>query len=159
MIVAVDMSADTPIINYYLDGVKFGQMTTGDRWGFDMRHAIPPAVRLFGDGENDNEVNTFYVNSIQFREGTMTADQAAALGAATAEGIPIPAATAQPELKTSVNGHNLTISWDPAATGFGLESTGALSQPAWAAVPGVANASVTVKTDVGASYYRLKKAQ
>ena len=47
LVVAVDMSADTPIINYYLDGVKFGQMTNGDRWGFDQRHADPsgrPAV-------------------------------------------------------------------------------------------------------------------
>ena len=84
-------------------------LTQGDRWGFDWRHAIPPAVRLFGDGENDNEVNTYYVNSVQFREGTMTAGQAAALGAATADGIPVPAAPAQPKLATSVNGQDLTI--------------------------------------------------
>ena len=56
---------------------------------------IPPAVRLFGDGENDNEVNTYYINSIQFREGTMTADQAAAaMGPATADGIPSRATSA-----------------------------------------------------------------
>ena len=30
------------IIHYYIDGVKFGEMTSGDRWGFDQRHAIPP---------------------------------------------------------------------------------------------------------------------
>ncbi len=88
LVVSVDMAAATPIINYYLDGIKFGQMTTGDRWGFDKRHAIGTAVRIFGDGENDNEVNTVYVNSVQFRDGAMTAEHAAALGAATAGGIP-----------------------------------------------------------------------
>ena len=100
VVVAVDMAAETPIISYYIDGVKFGEMTSGDRWGFDLRHAIPPAVRLFGDGENDNEVNTFYVNSVQFRDGTMTAAQAAALGAATADGIPYPRSAQVPQKVT-----------------------------------------------------------
>jgi hypothetical protein len=160
LVVAVDMSADTPIINYYLDGVKFGEMTNGDRWGFDQRHAIPPAVRMFGDGENDDEVNTYYVNSLQFREGTMTADQAAALGAATADGIPAPTASSPPKLNSSVNGHNLTISWDPnSATGFSLESTDSLAKPAWAAVTGVVNGSITINAASGTSFYRLKKAQ
>jgi hypothetical protein len=159
LIVAVDMTVDPGTIDYYLDGVKFGQMTSGDRWGFDERHAIPPAVRMYGDGENDDEVNTVYVNSLQFREGAMTAADATALGAATADGIPAPAASIQPKLAVAVSGHNLTLSWDATATGFVLENTGSLSTPNWSAVPGVANSSVTVKTDTGSAYYRLKKAQ
>jgi hypothetical protein len=159
LVVAVDMTVDPGTIDYYLDGVKFGEMTSGDRWGFDERHAIPPAVRMFGDGENDDEVNTVYINSLQFREGTMTADQAAALGAATADGIPIPAGAIQPKLATSVNGHSLTISWDVAATGYVLESTATLANPTWAAVSGVVNGRVTVNTGTDAAYYRLKKAQ
>ena len=157
LIVAVDMTVLPGIITYYLDGEKFGEMVSGDRWGFDRRHAIPPAVRLFGDGENDNEVNTFYINSVQFREGTVTAAQATALGAATADGIPVPAAPVEPKLATSVKGSDLTISWDAGATGFMLESTATLTNPTWTAVPGVVNASVTVKTSASASYYRLKK--
>src|SRR6266581_1306105 len=51
---------------------------------------IPPVVRMYGDGEADNEVNTVYVNSLQFREGTMTPEEALSLGAATANGLPIP---------------------------------------------------------------------
>ncbi len=159
LVVAVDMTVDPGTIDYYLDGVKFGQMTSGDRWGFDERHAIPSVVRMYGDGENDNEVNTVYVNSIQFREGTMTADQAAALGAATADGIPIPAASIQPKLATALSGRSLTISWDAVATGFVLESTGNLATPTWSAVAGVVNNTVTVNAGTGASYYRLKKAQ
>jgi hypothetical protein len=159
LVVAVNMSVDPGTIDYYLDGVKFGTMTNGDRWGFDERHAIPAAVRMYGDGENDDEVNTVYVNSIQFREGTMTADQAAALGKATADGIPLPPAPALPELVTSVSGHSLTISWDTGATGFVLETTATLTNPTWTAVSGVSNSSVTINAGIGASFYRLKRAQ
>jgi hypothetical protein len=159
LVVAVNMSVDPGTIDYYLDGVKFGQMNNGDRWGFDERHAIPPAVRMYGDGENDDEVNTVYVNSLQFREGTMTADQAAALGAATADGIPIPAASVAPRLATSLTGPSLTISWDAGAAGYVLESTDSLAKPSWSVVTGVANASVTVNSGTGEKYYRLKKTQ
>ena len=116
-----------------------------------------PPSGSYGDGENDNEVNTVYVNSLQFREGTMTADQAAALGAASADGIPIPAASAAPQLRTSFTGHDLAISWDPSATGYTLESTANLGKPAWAPVAGVANATFSLKATNSASFYRLKK--
>ena len=102
---------------------------------------------------------SYYVNSVQFREGTMTAAQAAVLDAATADGIPIPAAAPQPRLATALSSHNLTISWDAGATGFVLESTGTLTNPIWTAVPGVLNGSVTAKTSANsAAYYRLRKA-
>ena len=157
LVVAVDMKADPGIISYYLDGVKFGEMTNGDRWGFDKRHAIPPAVRMFGDGENDNEVNTVYVNSIQFRDGTMTAEQATALGAATADGIPLPPRTAAVTLASARNGDKLTLSWDSKVTGFGLENSDNLAKPSWTTVPGVANNSVTLTIGGSSKFFRLKK--
>jgi hypothetical protein len=157
--VAVDMVADPGTITYYLDGVRFGQMTSGDRWGFDRRHAIPPVVRMYGDGEADNEVNTVYVNSLQFREGTMTADQVLALGAATAAGIPIPS-TSNPTLPTLAfnrTGTMVTMSWNAANTGFSLESTASLSTPTWSPVPNVVNNSVTITIGAGNNYFRLKR--
>jgi hypothetical protein len=160
IVVAVDMAADIPIINYYIDGVKFGQMTTGDRWGFDKRHAIPPVVALYGDGENDNEVNTYYVNSVQFRDGTMTEAEAAALGAATADGIPgasSPPPPGGPTITVTRSGTSLTLSWPASDTGYTLESKDSLSSPTWTAVPGVVNNSVTVQIGPGSKFYRLRK--
>ena len=84
-------------------------MTTRERWGFDRRHAIPPVVRMYGDGEADNEVNTVYVNSLQFREGTMSSEEALSLGAASANGIPIPL-TRYPTLAITRTGTTVTIS-------------------------------------------------
>src|SRR5262249_519080 len=148
-------------ITYYIDGVRFGQMTTGDRWGFDQRHAIPPVVRMFGDGEADNEVNTYYVNSIQFRDGTITGQQAAALGAATADGIPlvIPGSSApeQPKLIVTLESNTVKISWDSTVSGFILENADKLPSSNWLAVPGVVNNSVSVTIAPGNKFYRLKK--
>jgi hypothetical protein len=161
--VAVDMVADPGTITYYLDGVRFGQMTSGDRWGFDRRHAIPQVVRMYGDGEADNEVNTVYVNSLQFRDGTMTDDQVLALGAATAAGIPIPLTTntpqptPQPTLAYTRTGTTVTITWNSTVTGYNLESTASLSAPIWAPVPNVANNSVAVASGTGNQFFRLKK--
>jgi hypothetical protein len=157
LVVAVDMSGPLQSLTYYLDGVKFGQMTHGDRWGFDKRHAIPPAVRLFGDGENDNEVNTYYINSVQFREGTMTAAQALALGSATAAGIPSPTATSDPSLVINRTGTTATISWGASVTGYSLESTDSLPATNWQSVTGVANNSITIGAGAGTRFYRLKK--
>jgi len=154
------MVVDPGTITYYLDGVRFGQMTSGDRWGFDHRHAIPPVVRMYGDVEADNEVNTVYVNSLQFRDGTMTDEQVLALGAATAVGIPIPLTsnpTTQPTLAISRTGTTVTISWSSTVTGYNLEGTANLSAPTWAPVPNVVNNSVTIASGAGNQFFRLKK--
>jgi hypothetical protein len=163
LVVAVDMVGDTNeltdgTITYYLDGVRFGQMTTGARWGFDQRHAIPPMVRMYGDGEADNEVNTVYVNSLQFREGTMTPEEALSLGAASANGIPIPP-TSNPTLAFNRTATTVTISWNVAVagTGFNLESADSLNTPTWAPVTNVVNNSVTAPIGSGNKFFRLKK--
>jgi hypothetical protein len=163
LVVAVDMVGDTNdvadgTITYYLDGVRFGQMTTGERWGFDRRHAIPPVVRMYADGEGDNEVNTVYINSLQFRDYTMTPEEAASLGAASASGIPIPS-TSNPKLTVNRTGATVTISWNPAVAGsdFHLESTPSLSAPTWSPEPNVVNYSLTITNGVGNKFFRLKK--
>ena len=156
LIVAVDMTDLSGIITYYLDGVKFGTMTHGDRWGFDKRHAIPAAVRLYGDGENDNEVNTYYLNSVQFRDGTVSPEQAAALGAASADGIPVPT-NPTVALNFKRDSNKVTISWDAAATGLNLETSDTVSAAVWSAVPGVANNSVVITIGTGNKFFRLKR--
>ena len=108
-------------------------------------------------------MNTYYVNSVQFRDGTMTAAQAAALGPATAAGIPIPLTsntpqpTPQPTLAYSRTGTTVTITWNSAVTGYNLEGAANLSAPIWAPVPNVTNNSVTVASGAGNQFFRLKK--
>ena len=109
-------------------------------------------AHLFSDGGNDNEVNTYYVNSVQIRQGKLGDAEIAALGGPQATGIPVP----HPKLITSLTGNNLTISWDAGVTGFNLEGTTNLTNPNWLPVPGVTNNSVSVNSNIGSKFYRLK---
>ncbi len=106
-------------------------------------------------------MNTFYVNSIQFRDGTITPDRAIALGAASAAGIPrvIPGGDtgASPKLTSGQAQGKITVSWDSGVSGYALESTGSLANPQWTTVAGVANNTAVINAPVGTTFYRLRK--
>jgi hypothetical protein len=164
IIVAVDMAADTPVpvMSKFVDGAKAADQTIfGAPAVLDGRFALSPVAHLFSDGEHDNEVNTYYVNSVQIRDGKLDDYEAAALGGPQASGIPqvIPGsgAVTRPTLSLSRTSNGLTISWNASATGFLLETTPSLSSPNWATVPGVTGNSVTVSTSAGPAFYRLRQ--
>jgi len=117
-------------------------------------------AHLFSDGGHDNEVNTYYVNSVQIRDSKLSDSEVATLGGPEAAGIPHgQPSSAQPKLTTTTgaNGNSLTISWDDAASGYSLEGTGSLTNPNWSPVQGVNNNSVLVDTSTGTRFYRLRK--
>ena len=117
-------------------------------------------AHLFSDGGHDNEVNTYYVNSVQIRDSKLSDSEVATLGGPQAAGIPRgQPASFQPKLSTAtgVSGNSLTISWDAAATGYSLEATGSLTNPSWSPVQGVNNNSVVVDASTGTRFFRLKK--
>jgi len=154
--VAVDM-ADTNggingVMTKFVDGVKASDQTDADNTGLDKRFSLSNVANIFSDGGHDNEVNSFYVNSIQVREGKMADSEIVALGGPQAAGIPVP----HPKLVTSVSGHTLTLSWDTAVSGFSPESTDSLTIPNWLPVPGATNNSVSVTIGTGSKFYRLK---
>ena len=66
-------------------------------------------------------------------------------------------AATSPTLNTSVANHQLTISWPVSVTGFTLEQSDNLTSPAWTAVNGVVNNSVTVPISVGNKFYRARQ--
>ena len=66
-------------------------------------------------------------------------------------------ASTPPALSASLSGSQLTISWPAGATGFTLESTDSLTNPAWNAVGGVVNNSATVTIGPGNKFFRLHK--
>jgi hypothetical protein len=67
------------------------------------------------------------------------------------------ASAATPSLSASLSGNQLTISWPVDVTGFTLEDADSLTNPAWGAVGGVANNSVTVPAGPGNKFFRLRK--
>jgi hypothetical protein len=151
----------------YINGKKNLQEITGTRGHVDSEFAFSiPEIILFGD--SDNETSDAFINAFQVREGRMTDEEVAALGGPDAAGIPSasigsagaalqPPPPTAPTLSAVRSGNTLTISWPQSTTGFMLESTGTLLNPAWTAVPGVVNNSVTVQIGSGSTFYRLRK--
>jgi len=73
----------------YVNGNLHRADVGGDGANVDGRFALPPEFFMFGDGD-DNERSECFINSLQIREGALTDDEVAALGAASPDGIPIP---------------------------------------------------------------------
>jgi hypothetical protein len=113
-----------------------------DGGSVDMRWSLGPAALLFAD--EDGEVGTVYVSSVQVRNGRMTDAAIAALGAPTAAKIP-------GAIKASRSGNNIVIDW----TGTVLESAPTLTGP-WAPVTGAAHPH-TVAAPSGNQFFRVRQ--
>lgn len=83
--IASDISLNAPVLSSYVDGVKFQDQYLNPPQ-LDGRLSLGATIRLFAD--DNNEVTTFYVNSIQIVDGKLTDSQIAALGGPDAAGIP-----------------------------------------------------------------------
>jgi len=84
----IDLAAPTDKLRKFIDGVQVGTQSSG--FALDGRWALLPTALLFAD--ENNETRAGYVNSIQIRSEAMLPADVAALGIATAAGIPLPAA-------------------------------------------------------------------
>jgi hypothetical protein len=84
---AYDEAAVPPVVIKYVDGI-FQDNWTANQGLDNPRRALLPTAVLFGDGDQD-ERRTFWVNSIQIREGALSYSELAALGAPTPGGIPV----------------------------------------------------------------------
>jgi hypothetical protein len=87
--VTVDGSAagGAYVVTGYIDGVLAGTATTGN--APNGREAIADILHVFGD--EDGETAAGLINSLAFYDEVLTADAIAALGAASAIGIPVAA--------------------------------------------------------------------
>ncbi len=157
VVFAVDMSQTPGVITKFIDGVKAADQTDADGSGLDGRFALSDVAHLFSDGGHDDEVNTYYVNSIQIRSGKLGDAEIVALGGPQAAGIPGSSVVSRPKLNTHLTGSSLKISWDAGVTGFVLESADTLTNPNWSSVSGVINNSVSVDAGTGSKFYRLRQ--
>jgi hypothetical protein len=157
---AVDLSGPgpAPVVAKFIDGVKVGEQTLGagkdGRWALYPAAGTPDFALLFADNDGDNAL--MYANSVQFRNGRLSDADIAALGGASAAGIPLPA-TGSPVLTIAKSASNVVISWDAKYTGFTLEEASVVKGGSWTAVPGVTGNSATVPIGAENRFYRLRK--
>ncbi len=163
---SVDLASSPRKLAKYINGQLHRQDLTGDGNALDSRFGLPPQIFLFGDGD-DNERTDCYVSNLQFREGAITTEEAAALGGASHLGIPgAPAgggaATVVPTppvtVKATRSGSNVVITWN-GGPGIKLQSSPTpLKTGTWTDVPGTDGASIATIPITGASsYYRTVK--
>ena len=139
-------------VSKYIDGVLVNKQTLGE--GFDGRWALGSTALLFTD--EDGETAAGLVNSVQIRSGTLSEAEIAALGGATAEGIPGVASTGIKIAGITAGGGNVTITWTGGA-GIKLQSAATLGG-AWTDVAGSVGASTaTVPAGDAAAFFRLVK--
>lgn len=130
--VALAFDLTNNIVAKYVDGRLIAEQTLDA--GGDGRWALEESFQLFTD--DNSETAPGYINSLQFRDYTMSADEIAALGSASAAGITSPGT---PPVGTGFNlsiarsGPNVIISVDEAGT-FQLEKKPALGQGDWTPV-------------------------
>lgn len=155
IVIAVDTASATPEISTFVDGVKFQDLAlTAPQ--IDGRHALSSSLRIFAD--DNNELNTVYVNSVQILDGKLTIDEIASLSVATAQGFPAPEVLGSaPGLSVQLDGTSMTVSWTLDSIGYALESAKDLSGSEWTVVDGVVNNSVTVELGDVTRFFRLQK--
>jgi hypothetical protein len=162
---AVDLSGPgpSPIVAKFIDGVKVGEQTLGEgrdgRWSLYGAAATPNFALLFADNDGDNAL--MYVNSVQFRNGRVSDADLAALGGASAAGIPAPS-TGGPAVAAGVEGNTIAVSWPGSVTGYALFSAPTLTGATWTQVAGTPQqvGDRWVQTDAigtGTRFYRLQQ--
>ena len=156
---AVDAASASPVISKYIDGVKFeDQRLTPPQ--LDGRHSLDSIVRLFSD--ENNQLNTFYVNSIQILNGKLTDSEIADLGGPAAAGIPPNpssdlAASGPPRITIQRVSGAVVLSWPEDCIGYSLESSADLSGLNWVPVQGVTGTTLTVDLSSSSMFYRLRQ--
>ena len=108
----VDLTLATQRLRKFIDGVLVGAQ---DLDGVDGRWSLNPTALLFTD--NDNETHSGFVSSIQIHDAALPDGTIAALGGASAAGIPTPASPSTLHVVSPNGGESFqagtsrTISW------------------------------------------------
>jgi predicted phosphodiesterase len=109
----VDLTFPTQRLRKFIDGILVGTQDLSD--GVDGRWSLNPTALLFTD--EDGETAAGFVNSIQIRSEAMLTSDVAALGGATATGIPLPSAPSLLQVVTPNGGESFqagsfqTLTW------------------------------------------------
>ena len=152
---AVDLTAPAgQQLSKYVNGTRVGsQSLTG---GVDGKYALGPTALLFTSGSN-GFTQTGFVNSIQFVNGSMSADSIAALGGPAPGGLP-PGNGVLKITAITRNASMLALTWSGPAGQFQLQKKTNLNSSFWQDVSGPGtNRDVALPITNTTAFYRLKE--
>lgn len=112
--VAFSFDLEAGTLDKYMDGELVGSQSLGG--GIDQRWSLEPSFLLFAD--NNNETAEGFINSLQFRDYAMTAEEIEALGLASAAGITSPGVPPAGDFSLSItkSGNEVIITVDEPGT-------------------------------------------
>lgn len=149
---AFDLTSKT--VGKYIDGQLVNLQTLGD--GVDLRWSLGPIALLFTD--EDGETAAGFVNSIQFRNRRLSDAEIAALGGATATGIPlaIPAAFGGIRITRITSGANtLTLEWTGGTPPFTIQKKSKVTDPVWVTLSAATERTASVAIDGAAGFFQV----
>lgn len=155
---AVDLAAPERQLTKYIDGVKVGDQALPG--GIDGRYALGPAALLFTSGlASPSRAQPGLVNSIQFIDSCLSAEAVAALGPATAKGLP-PGNAAIALIEAQVDSGLLHLRWTGPAGLFDVERKKAFADAEWRTSAGpTSNRSVVLPLEGETAFYRIRQSR
>lgn len=112
-----------------------------------------PELLLFADDSGYSQ--EVYVNSIQFRNYVLTAEEMAALGGPAASGIPRP--DSAPLLSVARTPDGFVLSWAPEFSEYVLERCERLDKLVWERMDPMPPAPVMIPAQASGAFFRLRR--
>lgn len=150
-------SGSTNALTYYVNGSNVWSRAAdglGGRWSLYSNEDPGPDLLLFNE-PTGTSTHELYLSSVAFIDRALSADEIAALGGPSANGILVPSFAPKPTLAAQRAGNGAVISWPSNYVGYALESKTSLTGSTWLPVPGITNNSVNVPTDAGSHFFQL----
>ncbi|HKI68532.1 MAG TPA: hypothetical protein VKA67_03020, partial [Verrucomicrobiae bacterium] len=150
-------SGSTNALTYYVNGTKVHSREADGlrgRWSLYSNEDPGPDLLLFNE-PTGTSTHELYVSSVAFADRVLSADEIAALGGPSADGILVPSFTVKPTLTARLSGNRAVISWPSNYVGYALESKTSLTSSTWLPVPGITNNSVNISAGTDSQFFRL----
>lgn len=139
------------LLTKYIDGVRVGQQSIATT---DGRFSLGATALAFTD--EDEETAAGFVNSLQFRNWVINDAAVAALGGATAAGIP--GAVTRPELSATRSANGITIAVSGGGN-FQLQRKTLITDAQWTNVGAAGPGPFEVATDGATGFFQVIRAE
>ncbi|HAW01828.1 MAG TPA: hypothetical protein DCX10_08840, partial [Verrucomicrobiales bacterium] len=153
---AADLGAGT--VDYYVDGNPVYASTSG---GLDGRFSLfsdandGPDILLFNE-PSGSYTHEMLIGSFLITDRTMNAEEIAALGGASANGIQLSTDQGIRISNLQIDGSTIQIQWEGGQGPFQVQKTSSLSEPDWQNVGQSTNETSASDTIEGATgFYRI----
>ncbi len=150
--IALVVNLNDGTVGKFIDGNLVALQDLGS--GVDGRWSLDPTALLFAD--ESNETAPGFVNSIQFWNGVVSDSAIAALGGATAAGIPSPSMPSGLQISgITATGSVVQLTWSGGTAPYLVQMKTSLNESNWLNIVTTSNTSVTIPKVGDSAFFRV----